>query len=103
MAEITITTENFQKEVIQSDKPVLIDFWASWCAPCRMLAPVIEELAEEYADRVKVGKVNVDEQPDLAEAFKVSSIPLVVLIRDGKVTASSLGYVPKEKIEAMLK
>ncbi|MCQ2439878.1 MAG: thioredoxin [Oscillospiraceae bacterium] len=102
MAEITITKENFQSEVMESPIPVLIDFWAEWCGPCRMLAPTVAELAEEYAGRVKVCKVNVDEQPELAAAFRVSSIPTVVVMKDGKVTASSVGVRPKAQLEAML-
>ncbi|MBQ0134027.1 MAG: thioredoxin [Clostridiales bacterium] len=102
MAEITITKENFQSEVMESPIPVLIDFWAEWCGPCRMLAPTVAELAEEYAGRVKVCKVNVDEQPELAAAFRVSSIPTVAVMKDGKVTASSVGVRPKAQLEAML-
>lgn len=102
MAEITITKENFQSEVMESPIPVLIDFWAEWCGPCRMLAPTVAELAEEYAGRVKVCKVNVDEQPELAAAFRVSSVPTVAVMKDGKVTASSVGVRPKAQLEAML-
>ena len=103
MAEINVTAENFENEVLKSDKTVLIDFWAAWCGPCKMLSPIIAEISDEYAANVKVCKVNVDEQPELASAFRVSSIPLVVVMKDGKVTGSSLGYVPKEKITALLK
>lgn len=102
MAEITITKNNFQKEVLDSDKPVLIDFWATWCGPCRMLAPVIEELANERTD-IKVGKVNVDDEGELASAFGVESIPTVVLMKNGKVVAQSVGYRPKEQLLDMLK
>ena len=102
MAELTITKENFEAEVLHSELPVLLDFWATWCGPCKMLAPVIAEIAEEYAGKVKVGKVNVDEQPELATAFKVNSIPTVVVIRDGKIADVSVGYRPKEQITAML-
>ena len=102
MAEITITKENFQSEVMESPIPVLIDFWAEWCGPCRMLAPTVAELAEEYVGQVKVCKVNVDEQPELAAAFRVSSIPTVAVMKDGKVTASSVGVRPKAQLEAML-
>ena len=102
MAEITLTNENFEEEVLKSDKPVLIDFWATWCGPCKMLSPVIAEIAKEYDGKVKVGKVNVDEQPELASAFRVASIPTVVVIKDGKVTNTSVGYRPKEQIEALL-
>ena len=102
MAELTITKENFEAEVLQSDKPVLLDFWAQWCGPCRMLAPIIAEIAEEYEGRVKVGKVNVDEQPELAAAFRVSSIPTVAVVKEGKIDHISVGYCPKEQITAML-
>ena len=102
MAEITLTKENFEREVMNSDQPVLIVFWAVWCSPCRMLSPVISEIADEYRGKVKVGKVNVDEQPELASRFLVKSIPTVVVIRDGKVTNTSVGYRPKEEIKALL-
>ena len=102
MAEITITKNNFEDEVMKSDRPVLIDFWATWCGPCRMLAPVIEEIAKERSD-IKVGKVNVDDEGELASAFGVSSIPTVVLIKDGKVVSQSVGYRPKEQLLEMLK
>ncbi len=102
MAEIIITKNNFEDEVLKSDKPVLIDFWATWCGPCRMLAPVIEEIAKERSD-VKVGKVNVDDEGELATAFGVSSIPTVVLMKDGKVVSQSVGYRPKEQLLEMLK
>lgn len=102
MAELTITKENFEAEVLHSELPVLLDFWATWCGPCKMLAPVVAEIAEEYAGKVKVGKVNVDEQPELATAFKVNSIPTVVVIRDGKIADVSVGYRPKAQLIAML-
>lgn len=101
MSVITITKENFQTEVLSSDKPVLLDFWASWCGPCRMLSPVIDEIAQERTD-IKVGKVNVDEQPDLAAAFQVMSIPTLVVMKDGKAVNSSMGVRPKADILAML-
>ena len=101
MAVVTITTENFAQEVLHSDKPVLLDFWASWCGPCRMLSPVVDEVAEERTD-VKVGKVNVDEQMELAMRFQVSSIPMLVVFKDGKAVAKSVGYRPKSEIAAMV-
>ena len=101
MKEITITVENFDSEVMKSDKPVLIDFWAPWCGPCRMLAPIVGEIASERDD-VKVCKVNVDEEMALAEAFKVASIPMLVVIKEGKITAHSIGYVTKKDVEALL-
>lgn len=103
MSEIIITSENFENEVIKSDKPVLLDFWADWCGPCMMLSPIIEEIADENDDVIKVGKINVDEQPELAKAFRVSSIPMLVVIKDGKVTAADVGYKPKEQVLEMLK
>lgn len=103
MAEIIITKENFEDEVIKSDKPVLIDFWATWCGPCRMLSPIIAEIANEYDGKVKVCKVNVDDEPELANSFNVSSIPMVVVMKNGKVTDALVGYRPKEEIEALLK
>ena len=102
MAELKITANNFEKEALQSPLPVLLDFSAPCCGPCRMLAPELKALADEYAGRVVVGKVNVDEEPELAAAFRVSSIPTVVVIRDGKVVRTSVGYKPKEALAALL-
>jgi len=102
MAEITVTTQNFEQEVIKSDKPVLIDFWASWCGPCSMLSPIIAQIAEEHPE-IKVCKVNVDNQPELSNLFRVSSIPMLVVLKDGKVTNKTVGYQPKEDILALLK
>ena len=101
MSILTITKDNFEAEVQKCDKPVLLDFYADWCGPCRMLSPVIEEIAAERAD-IKVGKINVDNEPELARAFGVSSIPSVFVVKDGKVAAQSLGLVPKEKLLALL-
>ena len=103
MAEVIITKENFEAEVLKSDIPVLVDFWATWCGPCRMLAPIIEEIAEEQAGKVKVGKIDVDQQPELAMQFGVMSIPTLILFKEGKAVAQSLGYKPKAQVEAMLK
>ena len=102
MAELNITKTNFEREVLRSDKPVLIDFWASWCGPCRMLSPVISEIAEEKAGEVKVCKVNVDEEAELASIFNVSSIPMLVVVKDGRVVNASVGVRPKDQILAML-
>ena len=99
---VAIGQENFEKEVLQSDLPVLLDFWAPWCGPCRMLGPVIEELAGDYAGRVKVGKVNVDEEPALASAFRVMSIPTLAVLKGGKILRASVGVKSKLEIEEML-
>ena len=101
MSVITITKENFQTEVMESDRPVLLDFWASWCGPCRMVSPVIDEIANETPS-IKVGKVNVDEQRELAAAFNVMSIPTLVVMKDGKVVNQVLGARPKQQIVSML-
>lgn len=103
MAEITITKDNFEQEVLQSELPVLVDFWAVWCGPCQMLAPTIAELAGEYEGKVKVGKVNVDEQPELAMKYGIMSIPTLILFKGGEVAAQTMGVQPKEAIEQMLK
>lgn len=101
MSTITIHKGNFQEEVIHSSKPVLLDFWAPWCGPCRMVAPVLEEIAEERPD-IKVGKINVDEQPELAGQFGVMSIPTLVVMKEGKVVSQAVGASPKSRILAML-
>ena len=103
MSEIKITKDNFEQEVLKSDKPVLLDFWASWCGPCRMIAPFIEEIANEANGEFKVGKVNVDEEAELATAFKVVSIPMLAVVKDGKVTNTAVGFMPKEDILALIK
>lgn len=100
--EITLTKDNFKKEVLQSELPVLVDFWAVWCGPCKMLAPTLSEIAEEYAGKVKVGKVNVDEQPELATLFQVDSIPTLFYFRDGQLAEMLVGLQPKERIQALL-
>ena len=101
MSVITITKENFKSEVLDSDKPVLIDFWASWCGPCRMMAPVIDAVAEERKD-VKVGKINIDEETELAAAFKIMSIPTIMLVDRGEVVNGAVGVRPKSDILALL-
>lgn len=98
MSEIVITYENFDRTVMQSEKTVLIDFWAGWCGPCRMLAPIIDEIAEEYADSVTVGKINVDEQPQLAAAFGVESIPTLIAFKNGVPLGALVGLQTKESV-----
>ena len=100
--EITITKDNFEAEVLKSDKPVLVDFWAPWCGPCRMLAPFLAEIAEEKDDKIKVGKVNVDEEPDLAAKYGISGIPAILIFKGGQVVGSSVGFKPKPELEAFI-
>ena len=101
MSAIRINNQNFKNEILHSDKPVLLDFWAPWCGPCRMVLPIVEEIAEERKD-IKVGKINVDEQPELAAQFGVMSIPTLVVIKDGKIVKQAMGARPKSAIHAML-
>ena len=101
MSVITVTKENFEAEVLQSAVPVLLDFWAPWCAPCRMVGPVVEEIAAERTD-LKVGKINVDEEPELSGNFGVMSIPTLVVMKNGKVAESAVGARPKAAILDML-
>ena len=101
MSVITLTKENFEQEVLRSDKPVLVDFWASWCGPCRMVSPIVDEIAEERSD-IKVGKVNVDEQQMLAAQFSVMSIPTLLLCKNGQVVNQAVGARPKQQILALL-
>ena len=102
MAVLHVTKENFEKEVLKSDKPVLLDFWASWCGPCRMLSPILEELAAENPD-VKVVKINTDEQMELATRFNVMSIPAIFVVKDGQVVNQAVGVQPKENLLALVK
>ena len=101
--EITITKENFESEVLNSSVPVLLDFWATWCGPCMMIAPTLAEIAAENAGKLKVGKINVDDQMELAMQFGVTSIPMLVVMKDGKVVNKAVGAMPKAKIEALFK
>lgn len=101
MAVTTITSENFQAEVMQSSVPVLLDFWAPWCGPCRMVSPVVDEIADERGD-IKVGKINIDEQPALAQQFGVMSIPTLVVMKDGAVQNKAVGAMPKDEILKLL-
>ena len=101
--EITITKQNFESEVLNSSVPVLLDFWATWCGPCMMIAPTLAQIAEENAGALKVGKVNVDEEMELAIKFGVASIPMLVVMKDGQIVNKAVGAMPKAKIEALFK
>jgi thioredoxin 1 len=103
MADIAeVTDSNFQAEVIESEVPVLVDFWAPWCGPCRMVAPVVEEIAEERGDQLKVVKLNIDENQDVAAQFNVLSIPTLILFRNGEAAKTVIGAYPKRKLQAEL-
>ena len=101
MAAIVITKENFDSEVLKAEGTVLVDFWATWCGPCRMLSPIVDEVASERPD-VKVGKINVDEQPELAQQFGIMSIPTLLVFKNGEKVQETVGLIPKEKVEALL-
>ena len=103
MTELKITAANFENELLRSDKPVLLDFYADWCGPCKMLSPVLSEIADEYVDVIRVAKVNVDDEPELAMKFGVSSILMLVLFKNGKIISTSVGYRPKDEILNELK
>ena len=103
MAEIILNKDNFESEVLKSDMPVLVDFWAAWCGPCKMLAPTIAELAKEYEGKVKVCKYNIDDDASVAIKYGVASIPTVLFFKEGDVVNKTIGFVPKAEIEAMLK
>lgn len=94
----TFTDENFEKEVLQSSKPVLVDFWASWCQPCLALAPIIEELAVEYKDNLIIGKINVDENPQIASKYMIYSIPTLILFKNGEIKSQLIGFKPKKEL-----
>ncbi len=100
--EIVVTADNFEEEVLRSDKPVLVDFWATWCGPCKMLAPTVAAIAEEKTDVLKVGKVDVDEETELARRFGIMSIPTLILFKDGQVVKQTMGFQPKDALLAWL-
>lgn len=97
MAEVTLSKDNFDKEVLKSQQPVLVDFWAAWCGPCKMVAPTVDEIAKQYAGKVKVGKLNVDENQEVAAKYGVMSIPTFMIFKDGKIVSQFVGVQPKEK------
>ncbi|MFP4383852.1 MAG: thioredoxin [Spirochaetia bacterium] len=101
--EVTLTEGNFEQEVMNADMPVLVDFWAEWCMPCKMVAPVLEEIADEYAGKLKVGKLNVDSEGDIAMKYNVVSIPTILLFKDGKVVNQHIGAAPKNALENLFK
>ena len=102
MAVMNINKDNFELEVLKSDKPVLLDFWAAWCGPCRMVLPIVDEIAEEHPE-IKVCKVNVDEQPELAAQFQVMSIPSLFVMKGGQIVNQAMGAMPKDRILEMVK
>ena len=101
MAEVTITTENFEQEVLKADLPVLVDFWATWCGPCRLVGPIVSEIAEECEGKIKVGKVNVDDEPALAAKFGITGIPTLLAFKNGKLVNQQIGYAPKATLLAL--
>jgi thioredoxin 1 len=102
-AEVTVTNDNFKAEVLESDIPVLADFWAEWCVPCKMVGPILEQMAEEYKGKLKVAKINVDQEGDLAFNYKIQSIPTILLFHNGEVAKQQIGAVPKKALEELVK
>jgi len=96
---IELTDDNFESEVIKSDKPVLVDFWATWCSPCQMVSPIVEEIAKDYADKLKVGKLNVDQNSKIASQYGIMSIPSLLFFKEGKVVDQVIGAAPKEQLK----
>ena len=103
MAEIVITKDNFEAEVLKSEIPVILDFWATWCGPCRMIAPTLAEIAEEHEGKIKIGKVNVDEQMELAVQFGITAIPTLIVFQNGQKVNQAMGVMPKAEILALVK
>ena len=102
MSEVKLTNKNFESEVLKSDKMVLVDFYANWCGPCQMIAPILSEIAEEHSGKLKVGKINVDEERELASQYQVSSIPTLLLFKEGKIVKALVGFRSKSEIEEMI-
>lgn len=102
MSEVILNSSNFKKEVLESDIPVLVDFWATWCGPCRMIAPIVSQLATKYEGKVKVGKVDVDENPEVAESFGISSIPTMIIFKGGEAVAQRVGGANMAVLEAFI-
>lgn len=102
MSEVKITKDNFEKEVLKSDKPVLVDFWATWCGPCRMISPIVSQIAEEYADKIKVCKINVDDEAELADKYGIVSIPTLIVFEKGKIKNQTMGYMNEEALRHFL-
>ncbi len=102
MAEITLTAQNFEEEVLKSELPVVVDFWATWCGPCRMLAPVVAKIAEKFDGKIKVGKVNVDDEVELAAKYEVAAIPTILRIEGGEVVEKTMGFMSQEQLEEAL-
>jgi thioredoxin 1 len=102
-AEVTLTTENFKQEVLESKIPVLVDFWAEWCMPCKMIGPTVAQIAETYRDKIKVGKLNVDDQGDIASQYGIISIPTLIVFKEGQVARQKVGAMPRQEIEKLFK
>jgi thioredoxin 1 len=102
MSEVVLTQENFEAEVLKSDKPVLIDFWAEWCMPCKMIGPIVAEIAEAHGDKVKVGKVNVDMHGEIAQRYNIISIPTLLVVKDGEVVNQRVGAGSRKMIEKLI-
>ena len=101
--EVVVTNENFKQEVLESDVPVIADFWAEWCVPCRMVEPILQELADTYQGKIKVAKINVDEQGEIASRYGIVSIPTLLIFKNGQIVKKQIGAVPKHVIESMIR